>query len=134
MSNSILQRDDLVYPKLSYKIVGILFDVYNELGYGFDEKTYQKAVAIAFKDSKIKFQEQVHAPLAYRGNKVGLNFFDFFIDDRVVLELKKGDRFSKTHIDQVYKYLMSKDLKLGILAYFSPRKLLFKRIVNISDS
>jgi len=52
----------LIYPELSYKLIGILFDVYNELGGGYPEKYYQKAVAKKFKKEKIKFQEQITVP------------------------------------------------------------------------
>lgn len=65
--------------------------------------------------------------------KLLVNFFDFLIEDKIVLELKKGDRFSKTHIDQVNQYLVSKNLKLGILAYFAPNKVHYKRIVNLKN-
>ena len=56
---------------------------------------------------------------------------DFIIEDKIVLELKKGNRFVKAHIDQVYEYLVSNNLKLGILSYFAPRNLHYKRIVNL---
>ena len=128
-----IKRKDLVFPELSYRIIGILYDVYNELGYGFDEKTYQKAVAIAFKKNKIKFDEQVYAPVEYEGQRVASNYFDFLVEGKIVVEIKKGDRFAKSHIDQVYKYLKSGNLKLGILIYFAPRKLHYKRILNIQD-
>lgn len=126
-----LKRDDLIYPELSYQIIGILFDVYNQLGHGLSEKIYQRAVALALKNSSLKFCEQVYAPLIYNGQKVGNNFFDFLVEEKVVLELKKGDRFVKGHIDQLFQYLVTSKLKLGILAYFAPRNLHFKRIVNI---
>ena len=125
-------RKDLLYPELSYQVVGILFDVYNQLGHGYAEKTYQKAIAEALKQSKLRFKEQVFAPVSYRGTTVATNYFDFLIDNRLVLEIKKGDRFAKTHIDQLYQYLVNKKLKLGILAYFAPTKIHFKRIVNIN--
>lgn len=48
-----IRRKDLVYPDLSYKIVGVLFDVYNELGFGYSESHYQKAVAVALKEKNI---------------------------------------------------------------------------------
>lgn len=124
-------RADLLYPELSYQIVGILFDVYNQLGYGFSEKTYQKAIATALRGSKLKYQEQVYAPVSYRGEKVAVNYFDFLVDDKIVLEIKKGDHFAKAHIDQLYQYLKNQKLKLGILAYFAPRNIHFKRIVNL---
>lgn len=125
-------RTDLLYPELSYQIIGILFDVYNQLGYGLAEKTYQKAIAAALKETKLKYKEQVYVPLSYKNERIAINYFDFLIDDKIVLEIKKGDHFAKTHIDQLYKYLVSKKLKLGILAYFSPRKIHFKRIVNVN--
>jgi len=126
-----LERDDLVYPDLSYKIVGVLFEVYNELGHGLDEKVYQRAMAVALKSAGLIFQEQVYGPLSYKGQVVGRKYFDFLIDKKVILEIKKGDRFSKAHMDQVLEYLHASKLKLGILAYFSPTKLHFKRLINL---
>jgi len=104
-----LVKKDILYPELSYKIVGILYDVYNELGYGYQEKYYEKAIARSFEKEKLDYKEQLHVPF----------------------ELKKGDKFSKKNIDQVYGYLKAKNLKLGIIAQFAPNGLKFKRIVNI---
>ncbi|MBI4118787.1 MAG: GxxExxY protein [Parcubacteria group bacterium] len=126
-----LNREDLVYPELSYKIVGILFDVYNSVGYGQDERTYQRAVATALNDVGLKFKEQVYFPLSYSGKKIGSGYLDFLVEDKIVLEIKKGDRFVKSHIDQVYRYLTGNNLRLGLLAYFAPRNVHFKRILNI---
>ena len=131
MEKKILHRNDLVYPELSYKIVGILYEVYNNLGYGLSEKTYQKATAEGMKDADMEFSQQVYFPILYKGKKIGSNYLDFLIEKKVVLELKKGDRFAKAHIDQIYQYLVVSKLKLGILAYFAPRNVHFKRIVNL---
>lgn len=127
----MLKREDLVYPELSYQIIGILFDVYNKLGFGNSEKVYQRAVAIALKNAGLKFREQAYFPIKYQNERIGSNFLDFLIEDKIILEIKKGDRFVKNHIEQVYQYLVVGGLKLGILAYFAPRNVHFKRIVNI---
>ena len=127
----LLRREDLIYPELSYQLIGILFDVYNKLGYGHSEKVYQKAVAVALKNSNLKFKEQVYAPLKYENERIGSNYFDFLVENKVVIELKKGDRFIKAHIEQVYQYLKFFNFKLGLLVYFAPRNLHFKRIVNL---
>lgn len=124
---------ELVYPELSYQIVGILFEVYNELGHGHPEKTYQKAVAVALARAKLRFEEQLYIPIEFKNEKVGKTFLDFLIEDKIVLEIKKGNYFVRSHIDQVYKYLVAKNLKLGILAYFTPRTVHFKRIINIKS-
>ncbi|OGE79140.1 MAG: hypothetical protein A2751_05890 [Candidatus Doudnabacteria bacterium RIFCSPHIGHO2_01_FULL_46_14] len=131
MTKPVLKREDIVYPELSYQITGILFDVYNKIGYGLSEKTYQKAIALALKNSSLDFREQVCVPVIYNGQVIGKNFLDFLIEDKVILEIKKGDRFAKAHIDQVLQYLHANKLRLGILAYFAPRKLHFKRLVNL---
>lgn len=127
----IIHREDLVYPELCYQIIGILFEVYNQLGYGHSEKTYQKAIAIASRKTGIMFKEQIYFPLMFKGEKIETNYFDFLIEEKLVLEIKKGDRFVKAHIEQLYQYLVTSNLKLGILAYFAPRNLHYKRIVNV---
>ena len=54
------------------------------------------------------------------------------IEDEVILEIKKGDRFSKKHIEQIKTYLKIKKLKLGIIANFGSKELRFKRIINFN--
>lgn len=122
---------DLVYPELSYKIVGILFDVHNELGYGYSESHYQKAIAIALAEKSIRFKEQVYMPTYFRDKIVGKYFLDYLIEDKIILEIKKDSRFSKKHIDQVNYYLKSSDKRLAILANFDKDGVKFKRLVNL---
>ena len=128
-----LKRQDLIYPELSYQIIGILFEVYNELGPGHHEKYYQRAISKAFKDGNLCFQEQVYTPLIFRDKKVGNYYFDFLIENKIILEIKKGDRFSKKHINQVLAYLRTKSLKLGIIANFGLKGVKFKRIINFNS-
>lgn len=126
-----LQRTDLIYPELSYQIIGALFGVFNELGYGYREKFYQRAIAQEFSKSNIKFAQEYRLPVVFRGEKIGDHIFDFLIDDKVVLELKQGDHFSKNDIIQAFEYLKGSNLKLAILARFTRKGLQYKRIVNI---
>jgi len=126
-----MKRDDIIYPELSYKIVGILYDVYNEIGAGHREKYYQNAISQAFKNNNIEFKEQVYFPLKYKEKIVGKCFFDFLIDNKMVLEIKKGSIFPKQNIDQLYEYLRLSKLKLGIIANFTRNGVYTKRIVNI---
>ena len=128
-----LKRDDLVYPELSYKIIGALFDVYNELGPGLLEKMYQRAVAKALTDRHLAFEEQVPYGLEYKGEKIGQQFLDFLIENKVVLELKQGDRFRKQNLDQIIAYLKSTEKHLALLANFSRDGVLFRRLVNITS-
>ena len=110
--------------------MGTLFDVYNEIGSGCHEKYYQNAIAVGLKNKGIHFSEQVYTPLIFQGTKVGSYFLDFLIDSKIVLEIKKGDRFSKNNIEQTLNYLKTSQLKLGILANFGQSELKSRRIVN----
>ncbi|TSC88850.1 MAG: hypothetical protein G01um10143_747 [Parcubacteria group bacterium Gr01-1014_3] len=127
---SVLKRDDLIYPELSYKIIGRAFDVFNEIGPGLLEKYYQKALAQALKGSGISFLEQVNCPIKYQDEVVGRKFLDFLVDDKIIVEIKRGLRFSKSHIDQVLEYLKLNNLRLAILITFSNDGVVFKRIIN----
>ena len=129
-----LKRKDLIYPELSYQIIGILFDVYNELGPGHKEKYYQQAIALALENNNIGFAREVCIPVEYRTLKIGKYFLDFLIAGQVVLEVKKGDYFPAGNIVQIDTYLKATKLKLGILANFTNRGIKFKRIVNASDT
>lgn len=124
-------RTDLVYPDLSYELIGILFDVYNELGFGYHERHYQKATSEILKERGIKFKEQVYMPLNFRNKVIGKYFLDFLVEDKIILEIKKNERFSKKHIDQVNNYLKFSRRKLAILINFGSDGVKFKRLVNI---
>lgn len=122
---------EIIYADLSYKIIGILYDVFNEVGFGHKEMYYQNAIKVAFTNNKIQFQEQVPVSLKYQDSKIGQFYLDFLIDDKIVLEIKKDNVFKKANIDQVFSYLKTTNLKLGILANFTRNGVKVKRIVNI---
>ena len=121
---------DLVYKELSYKIVGILFKVYNELGGGYQEKYYQKAIALELKNNNIDFKEQILTDLHYKDEKIGRYYIDFLIDNKIILEVKATNRFYDRDIKQVIGYLKASGLVLGILVGFSKYELKFRRILK----
>ena len=130
----IVRRNDLVYPELSYEIVGCAYEVFDELGSGHSEKVYQKALAVALRAKNITYQEQVYYALRFKDEIVGKGFLDFEIDGKIIVELKKDGYFSKTHLEQVLDYLKKSNLKLGILVNFTQQGIKYKRIVNINQS
>jgi GxxExxY protein len=131
MNKVKLRRKDLVYPELSYQILGILFEVWVKLGFGHKERIYQKAIAEEFKSVDLKFREGLPAKIYYKNNLVGIYYFDFLIEDKIILEIKVRNYFSKKDIEQLYSYLKAKNLKLGIIAHFTRTGVKFKRIVNV---
>ena len=126
-----LKRNDLIYPELSYQLIGILFEIFRQLGGSFQEKYYQRAIALELKKCNLGFKEQLFLPLYYKEEKIGKYYLDFLIENKIVLEIKKDKRFSKKDIEQIVAYLKTSNLKLGILANFTKDGLKFKRILNI---
>ncbi len=125
-------KPDLLYPELSYQIIGVLFDVFVNLGFGYKENQYQKAIEIGLKDSDIKYNKELPVKISYKNNFITTVYLDFLIADKIILEIKQGNYFNKKDIEQIYNYLKSTNLKLGILARFTKSGVKFKRVVNIA--
>ena len=130
-----LRRPDILFPELSFKVVGVLIKVYKELGGNFQEKIYQRAIASELRKQGVNFQEQVLIDVLYGSEKVGRYYLDFIISqksDNLILEIKKDKNFNKSNIVQVHAYLKATNMQLGILANFTQNGVKFKRIVNLS--
>ncbi len=121
----------LIYKKLCFKIVGVLYNVFNQIGGGHRESFYHKAIGVELEDKKIKFESELYHPIYYKEKLIGKIYLDFLIENKVVLEIKRGEIFKPQDIKQVYEYLISKNLKLGILANFTKNKVRYKRILNL---
>lgn len=121
-----------MYPELSFKINGVLFEVFKQLGGGHQEKYYQKGVAIGLKNKGIRFMEQYHAPLKCFDETVGRYFLDFLVENKIVLELKRGQFIFAQVIDQTKKYLVTLNLKLAVIACFTYNGVVIKRVINES--
>ena len=96
-----LKRADIIHPELSYQLIGVLFNVHKEMGHGFLERYYQKAIAAELKKNKIDFQEQVKLDLIIAGEVITSGVSDFIIEDKIILEIKQGDTFLKTNIGSI---------------------------------
>ncbi len=123
--------DKVIYKDLSYNIVGSIFEVFKELGYGFKERYYEDAIAKEFAERRIKYVRQIPYKLVYKGEIIGVYKFDFLVEDKIIVELKQGDYYTKNNITQVIQYLKTSNLKLAILANITSNGVKFKRILNI---
>ncbi|MEK7501223.1 MAG: GxxExxY protein [Patescibacteria group bacterium] len=121
---------EIVEKELSYEVVGVLLEVYNNLGGGYQEKYYQRAVAQELANKGLRFKEQLPVPLDFKGSNIGRYFLDFLIENKIVLEIKVSNKFYQRDIKQVLAYLKRTNLELAILADFSKGGLKLKRILK----
>ena len=123
-----MTEKDLIYPELSYIIVGILYETHSRLGNRLHEKYYQRAIASLLKKTKLPFKEQIPVNILIEGEKIGKYFLDFLIDGKIILEIKTIPFFKQQDFNQ---YLKFSGHELGILANFRTDSLVFKRVLNI---
>lgn len=125
-----IEKNKLVYPDLSYKLIGIAFKVYNQLGYGYSEKHYQRAYTYGLTAERLSFIRERQVKIMYDGQCVGKYFLDFIVEDKIVVELKVASQFKYRYLRQVLEYLNETNKKLAILIYFTKSGIRYRRIIN----
>jgi GxxExxY protein len=122
----------LRYGALTERILGIFYKVYNELGHGFLESVYGRAMAIAMREEGLSFEGELPVPVWFRGIDVGNFRADFVVDQKVLLELKAVEHLDRHHEAQLFNYLRATEFELGLLLNFGPRPE-FRRIILDND-
>lgn len=118
---------DLKYFELTQKIIGIYYDVYNELGSGFLESVYQKSLALALESAGLTVFSRIDIPVWFRGHQVGQFEGDLLVEKSVLLELKATRALGSAHQAQLMNYLRATEIEVGLLLNFGPKPE-FKRI------
>ena len=121
---------ELIFPELSYKIIGAAFSTFNELGYGLSEKVYQRALAKELEKLGLKFEREFYIPLRYGHENLSRHFADFVVEGKILVELKVVKKLGYSHARQVLDYLHSSGMRLGILLYFTREGIKYRRIIN----
>lgn len=112
---------DLKHAQLTEKIIGIFYDVYNELGYGFVESVYEESLLIALREAGLKVESQISVPVWFRRHKVGEFRADVVVEQAVMLELKSVRVLEASHEAQLLHYLKSTEVEIGLLLNFGVR-------------
>jgi GxxExxY protein len=117
---------------LTEKIIGVFYEVYNELGYGFLESVYREAMRIALGQVGLRVEAEVPVPVSFRGRLVGVFRADLVVDGSVILELKTAESISKAHEAQVLHYLRASEMEVGLVMNFGPDAR-FRRVAMRND-
>lgn len=119
---------ELKYQELTYQIIGVFYDVYNELGHGFLESVYQRSLGLALESAGVKTRSPVKIPVWFRGQHVGQFEGDMLVEDLILLELKVAQCLNRSHYSQLLNYLRATDIEVGLLLNFG-LKPEFKRLI-----
>jgi GxxExxY protein len=118
------------YSELTSKIIGCAIEVHKHLGNGFQEIIYQRALEIEFRLQGINAQREFVMPLSYKGEEIGSRRVDFFVEEKIMVEIKAIIQLEDVHLAQAINYLEAYNLEVGLLINFGSKSLDFKRVMN----
>jgi GxxExxY protein len=120
------------YPlsDLTGRIIKCAIEVHNHLGNGFQEIIYQRALAVEFALQGLNFQREFEMPLFYKGEPIGTRRVDFFVEDKIMVEIKAIMQLEDVHLAQAINYLEAYKMEVGLLINFGSKSLDFKRVMN----
>lgn len=118
------------HESLTHTIIGSAMEVHTALGNGFQEVLYQRALAVELKFRGIAFQREMEMPLYYKGEHVGTRRVDFFVEEKIMVELKAIIQLEEVHLAQALNYLEVYNMETGLLINFGSKSLQFKRLLN----
>jgi len=120
----------LKYEDLTKEIIGCAMNVHSQLGNGFQEVIYQRALAIEMDLHRLSFEREKEMPIYFKGFDIGTRRVDFFVEDKIMVELKALLALEDVHLAQAINYLEAYNMEIGLLINFGARSLQFKRVHN----
>ena len=130
MINNKIINEKYKYSDLTAKIIGAAMEVHKFLGNGFQEVIYQRALAIELREKELSFIREQEMRINYKGTSIGTRRVDFFIEDKIMLEIKAVIKLEDVHLAQAINYLEAYNLEIGLLINFGAKSMEFKRLMR----
>jgi GxxExxY protein len=121
---------ELKYGNTTGKIIGAAMKVHTQLGNGFQEVIYQRALEIQLAEDGIPFEREFTMPIFYNEQQIGERRVDFLIEDNICVELKAIEKLEPANFTQAKNYLEAYNKEIGLLINFGAMSLEYKRIEN----
>ena len=121
---------DYKFQDITRKIIGAAMEVHKNLGNGFQELIYQRSLALEMRKKNLNFFREQEMKVEYKGEEVGTRCVDFFVENKVMVEIKEITKLEDVHLAQAKNYLEAYNMEVGLLINFGGKSLEFKRLVN----
>jgi GxxExxY protein len=118
------------HSELTGKIIGAAMEVHKYLGNGFQEVIYQRALSIELNMQNLQHKREKEMQLTYKGYDIGKRRVDFFIEEKIMLEIKAVKVLEDVHLAQAINYLEAYNMEIGFLINFGSTSLQFKRVMK----
>lgn len=106
--------------------------VHSTLGNGFQEVIYQRALAIEMEKQELSFVREMEMEILYENIQIGIRRVDFFVENKIMVELKALIQLEDVHLAQAMNYCQAYNLPSGLLINFGSKSLTFKRVYNVN--
>ena len=118
------------YEEITHKIIGCAMKLHSTPGSGFQEVIYQRALAIEMQIQGVRFAREMEMVIYYEGHDIGTRRVDFFVEEKIMVELKAVSLLDDTHLAQAMNHLEAYNLPVGLLINFGSKSMEFKRVYN----
>jgi GxxExxY protein len=132
MTNPVNPR--YLHSEITAKIINCAMEVHRVLGNGFQEVIYQRALEIEMLSQGLDFTREHEMKIYYKGADIGTRRVDFFVEDKVMVEIKALIILEDVHLAQAINYLEAYGLEVGLLLNFGFRSLQYKRVMKPAKS
>jgi len=126
-------KAELKQEAVTKAVIGCAFEVINELGAGFLESVYEKALLLALRQKGLAAVAQYPARVMFRGESVGDFYADILVEEKVIVELKAVKAIAPEHQAQIINYLNATGIEVGLLINFGNPRLEYKRFTRSKD-
>jgi len=123
-------KEEYKYSDVTSKVIGCAMKVHTALGNGFQEVIYQRALDIEMRKAGLVFARELEMPIFYDNQEIGTRRVDFFVENKVMVELKAITQLEKVHLAQALNYLEAYKMEIGLLINFGDTSLKFHRIIK----
>lgn len=125
--------NDYLYKDLTSEIIKRFYLVYNELGYGFLEKVYEKAMKYELQKSGLLVERQKPISVYYETELVGEYYADLLVENKVIIELKAAETICEEHENQLINYLKATEVEVGLLLNFGKKPEIKRKVFSNSN-
>ena len=124
-------KDENAFPhkEITEAIIGSAFEVYNQLGHGFLERVYQRALQVELSRRGVNAEIEKRIQVQYKGVVVGDYDVDLLVNGSVAVEIKVAAQYDKRDEAQLLNELKATESKVGVLINFGRTKVEFKRFI-----
>ena len=125
-----MKKEKYQLSEITGKIIGCAMEVHRILGNGFQEIIYQRALAKEMNLKGLSFSREHEIQINYKGEEIGIRRVDFFVEEKIMVEIKAIVQLENVHLAQAINYLEAYGLDIGLLINFGNTSLQFKRVMK----